>query len=337
MGTAAVFVLVNRIHYVPVVNFALTTRWNAGRHVSGETMIEEILDMGFSAVELGYDLRLDLVPGVEKMVESGAVKVDSVHNFCPLPIGAPGGHPELFTLASEDRRTREQAVHHTSETIRFAARIGATVVVTHVGNVAMKHMTNRLLDLCDRDLQFTMRYEKLRMKLQLKREKKARRQLEHLYRGLEQLLPVLEEYNMKLAIENLPTWEAFPTETEMEDILKHFGSPHLRTWHDIGHGRIRQNLGFINQERWLEKLSASMAGMHVHDVHPPGTDHVMPPKGHIDFSRLAKFGRLPILRVIEPNTRTKREDILAAHVFLKEVWDGNDKQDAEAATSKERT
>ena len=84
-------------------------------------MVEEILSLGFDHLELGYDLRMDLVPGLQKMVQERAVKVDSVHNFCPVPIGAPRGHPELYTLASTDRKIREGAIHHTSKTIRFAA------------------------------------------------------------------------------------------------------------------------------------------------------------------------------------------------------------------------
>ena len=106
--------------------FGLTTRWNAGRHTSGEALIEEILGLGFDHVELGYDLRIDLVPGVQKMVRDGTVKVNSVHNFCPVPVGAPRGHPELFTLASGDPKIREGAVHHTAKTIRYAATVGAS-------------------------------------------------------------------------------------------------------------------------------------------------------------------------------------------------------------------
>ena len=40
------------------------------------------------------------------MVEQKAVRVVSVHNFCPVPIGAPRGHPELFTFADPDDRVR---------------------------------------------------------------------------------------------------------------------------------------------------------------------------------------------------------------------------------------
>ena len=92
-----------------MIPLSLSTRWNAGRHQSGQALIEEILELGLGIVELGYDLRAELIPGVKAMVASGAVRVDSVHNFCPVPIGAPRPHPELYTPASPDRREREFA------------------------------------------------------------------------------------------------------------------------------------------------------------------------------------------------------------------------------------
>ena len=127
--------------------FAVSTHWNASRHASGETMIAEILELGFKHVELGYDLRLDLVPGVKKMVEEKAVTVLSLHNYCPVPIGAHRGHPELFTLASNDPRDRQSAIQHTEKTIRFAAEVGAKFVVTHAGNVEMDPISRELFDL----------------------------------------------------------------------------------------------------------------------------------------------------------------------------------------------
>ena len=110
-----------------MIPLAISTRWNAGRHRSGEAMIEEILDLGLGLVELGYDLRAELIPGVKTLVASGAVRVGSLHNFCPVPVGAPRPHPELYTPASPDRREREFAVIHISRTLRFAAEMGATM------------------------------------------------------------------------------------------------------------------------------------------------------------------------------------------------------------------
>ncbi len=316
------------------MQFALTTRWNAHRHTSGEAMIEEILDMGFTRVELGYDTRRDLVPGIQKMVEQRAVQVDSVHNFCPLPMSAPRGHPEIFTFGSLDLRVRELAIVHTAESIRFAASIGARAVVTHCGNIDMERYTEQLVAMAERGQQFTPLYENMKLKMLTRREKKARKQIAYWYECIERLLPVLEEQRIQLAMENLPTWEAIPTETEMETLLKHFNSPWLKSWFDMGHAQIRENLGLINVERWLERLHPHIAGMHVHDVEPPGRDHVMPPLGKTDFSRYKRFATEHILKVIEPTTRTERGDIEGALRYLRENWAAPDAPHTE--TSEQR-
>ena len=309
-----------------VMEFALSTHWNAARHARGEALIEEILELGFTRVELGYDLRLELVEGVKAMVAQGAVKVDSLHNICPVPLGASRGHPEIYTLASPDARERQQAVHYTSQTLRFAAEVGAKVVVTHAGNVAMTHYSRDLFDLAIAGQAYTPRYEKVKLKLQEQREKYVPRQLEFLYQGLDQLMPVLQETGVVLGIENLPTWEAIPTELEFEAIFRRFGDRHIRYWHDLGHGQIRQNLGFINHERWLERLEPHLAGMHVHDVAPPATDHVMPPRGQIDFKRFQRFGSLDILRVVEPSSRTPAAEVAEGLAFLKTCWQASGEQ-----------
>ena len=285
-------------------------------------MIEEILGLGFKRVELGYDLRLELVPGVKAMVAQGAVKVDSLHNICPVPMGAARGHPEIYTLGSVDARERAQAVQSTTQTIRFAAEVGARVVVTHAGNVDMPHYSRDLFDLALAGQTYSPRFEKLKIKLMEQREKHAPRQIDLLCQGLEKLLPILQETKVQLAIENLPTWEALPTEIELESIFRRFGNQHLRYWHDLGHGQIRQNLGFINHERWLERLQPHLAGMHVHDVAPPATDHVMPPRGHIDFSRFQRFGVSDIIRVVEPSSRTPASEVAEGLAHLTKVWGG---------------
>jgi sugar phosphate isomerase/epimerase len=187
------------------VNFALSTHWNASRHTSGGAMLDEIAALGFDRVELGYDTRLDLVPGIVEHVRSGAMRVGSLHNICPVPIGAPRGHPEIFTLGSPDARERASAVHHTSRTLRFAAELGATVVVTHAGNVEMDHFSYQLAELCLAGRQYDALYEKLKLRCQTQRDKKAPKQIKFLRESLEQLKPVLAETGVFLAIENLPS------------------------------------------------------------------------------------------------------------------------------------
>ena len=302
------------------MDIALTTRWNAGRHVDGQSMIEEILELGFAHIELGYDTRLDLVPGVLAMVEAGAVRIDSVHNFCPVPMESMRPHPEIYTFAHRDRRVREKAVRHTGETLRFAGRVGARTVVAHAGNVDMTRISLQLMELAETGHLFSPQYERLLMKLQDRRERKGKRQLPLVIDCLEQLFPVAEEVGVQLALEILPTWEAFPTEVEFEHLLEQFDSAPFRYWHDFGHAQIRENLGLINMERWMERLAPHMAGMHIHDVLPPGCDHVMPPRGAIDFRRFRRFAQGDVLRVIEPLPNASPQEIREALQALREAW-----------------
>ena len=303
-----------------MIPLSISTRWNAGRHRSGEAMIEEILDLGLGIAELGYDLRSELIPGVKTMLASGAIRVDSVHNFCPVPVGAPRPHPELYTPASPDRREREYAVVHMSKTLRFAAEVGAQVVVCHSGNVDMPKYSFDLVRMAARGEQFGEPYENLKLKAQIVRDKKAPKQIDYLCESLEKLVPVVKETGVKLALENLPTWEAIPSELESEKLMKRFHADGIRLWWDIGHAQIRENLGFINASRWLRRLAPHLAGMHIHDVEPPGQDHLMPPRGKVDFPALADFAQMDMVRVLEPAPDTETAQIVRAIDYLRGAW-----------------
>lgn len=300
---------------------AVSTHWNASRHASGEAMCEEILDLGINLLELGYDLRQELVPGVKAMIANGAVKVNSVHNFCPVPRGAPRGHPELYTPGSDDRREREYAVAHIKETLRFAADMGAKVVVCHSGNVSMNRFTMDLVRMAEHGEQFTSAFESLKLKAQIQRDKRAPKQIDALCDSLEKLVPAVRETGVALALENLPTWEAIPTELEAEQLMRRFAGSGIRLWWDVGHAKIRDNLGFINSRRWLERLAPHIAGCHIHAVAPPGRDHLMPPHGEIDYKSMANWIRTDILRVLEPAPGTPTEDMRQGIALIRAAWD----------------
>jgi sugar phosphate isomerase/epimerase len=302
--------------------YAISTHWNAFRHRSGEEMIEEIVrDLDLHHVELGYDLRVDLVPGVKRMVAEGAVQVNSLHNFCPVPIGAPQGHPELFVMGSLNRRVRQAALMHTTKTIRFAEELGAKVVVCHAGNVEMRRLTGKLIALCVDGKQFSPPYERIKEKLLVRREKKARAYLDHLCTSIEALLPVLDASGIALAFENLPTWESIPTETEMNTIARRFDSPRLRYWHDFGHGQIRHNLGLSAHFQCLEKLVPWLAGFHIHDTNPPAHDHLMPPEGSIDFNAFSPLIPDQALKVFEPAPGMPAEVVRQGINAIRNAWE----------------
>jgi sugar phosphate isomerase/epimerase len=304
----------------PVTTLALSTRWNAHRHRDGQAMLDAICALGFRHVELGYDLTIDLVPGVRARVADGTIVVDSVHNFCPVPVGAPRGHPELFQLASRDAREREAAVRHTLRTIELAGELGARAVVVHAGNVVMRRLTGTLLDMLGSGRRYTPRYERTRMKLLTRRARAVPKHLDALSLALEALLPRAEDAGVRLALENLPSWESLPTESELVMLFERFPSPALAAWHDIGHARVRENLGLIGARNWLERLAPHVAGFHVHDVRAPAHDHLMPPRGEIDFAPFRPFVRSGIVAVLEPAPATPQEEIRAAVCMLESLW-----------------
>jgi sugar phosphate isomerase/epimerase len=106
----------------------------------------------------------------------------------------------------------------------------------------------------------------------------------------------------------------------MESIIQHFDSPHIGYWHDMGHGQVRENVGLTNHLNWLERLSPHLVGMHVHDVVPPAGDHVMPPKGEIDFKLFRSYTRKNIPLVMEPSPHISKEDVKHGFDLLNKIW-----------------
>lgn len=300
--------------------FSLSTHWNAGRHDNGEAMLEEILGLGFTHVELGYNLHDYHLPGVRRLVASGAVRITSLHNYCPVPPNISVGHPELYTLADPKEKIRQSAVTHTAATLRLAAELGASVVVMHCGNVRMRSYTPRLRALCGKRQRYTDKYERLKLKAILVREKRVSPQLDYLLAGLDQLVPLAASLKLRLGLENLPSWEAIPSETEIAGILRRFGTDHLCYWHDTGHGQLREDLGFSNHLETVRRHLPLIGGMHVHDVRPPLEDHHMPPGGKVVFAGLAEAAALPIPLVLEPSLSIPAESVVAGWRYLQQVW-----------------
>ena len=144
--------------------------------------------------------------------------------------------------------------------------------------------------------------------------------------GLEQLIPLIEETGVRIGLENLPNFEAIPSEMETEHIAQTFGADKVCYWHDFGHAQIRQNLGLISHRHWLERLHPYLGGVHIHDVIPPIQDHAMPPQGEIDFKRFRNIGESDIVRVFEPSSRASAQDVREGLVHIRNAWQENDEQ-----------
>lgn len=303
------------------MDLSISTRWNACLHREGEPLVEEILSLGLNRIELGFDLTTMQAEGVRRMVDRGAVRVTSVHSYCPVPVGARRGHPEIWELASPSENERESAVRHTYNTIVFAAGMGASCVVAHAGNVRFwRSMTPKLIA-ARQDARFSEeKYERLKTRLFLKRERRADPHMRALEASLDELVPLAGKQNIRLALELLPSWEGIPHEREMEHLLKRYPADSFAYWHDMGHGAIRENLGFSPHLHSLRKVAPRMAGMHVHDVLPPAADHLPPGEGKLDFRTFREVLRPDLLLVMEPAPGTDAAAVKAGITRLREAW-----------------
>src|SRR5579859_4214153 len=141
--------------------YSLSTCWNSSRHTDGRAMLEEIRDLGFEYAELSHGIRISLLPGVFDAVDAGVVKISTLHNFCPLPIGINHAAPNIYKFTSLDPRERENAYKHSLKTLETAHRVGAKLVVLHMGQVEMKEYTDKLLEMVEAGLKGTPKYEKI--------------------------------------------------------------------------------------------------------------------------------------------------------------------------------
>ncbi|HQQ90314.1 MAG TPA: TIM barrel protein [Kiritimatiellia bacterium] len=308
------------------MRIALSTNWNAARHETGEPLVDEILNMGFDALELGYHMTEELAAGVRRKVEAGAVAVDSVHAFCPVPVGAPHGYPELYLLASQDDDERAMAAILLRRTLAFGASMGARAVVLHAGRVFLNAWfgnlhTGSLVEALEAEGSVEApAYQRLLAKARRRRTARVRKCFDRFCLTLDALLPEFEKAGLALCLENLPSVEAFPDEGEMAMLKQRFDTPALAYWHDMGHGEVRANLGLIRHADAARTLLPFTRGIHIHDALPPKHDHLPPGEGAIDFAAFAFYAPDTVLKVFEPAPRVKQDDLVEALRFVRRTW-----------------
>lgn len=300
--------------------YSLSSCWNSQRHIDGRAMLEEIRSLGFNSAELSHGIRISLLPGILDAVDAGIVKISSVHNFCPLPVGVERAAPNIFQFSSEDRRERENAFRHSLKTIETAARVKAPIVILHLGSVDMKDYTEKLLELAEDGKRDTPKFQKLCDEACRKREDRKEKYVNATADLLRHLIPEAERCGVMLGVENREAVEEIPFESDLDLFFREFNSPVVRYWHDTGHAQIKENLGFIGHAMHLESFTERLAGFHIHDVKYPGEDHQQPGTGCIDFAALKPFVRPEHIKVFEFKSSLDTAQVLAGVAHIKSLW-----------------
>ena len=285
-------------------------------------MLREIRSLGFEYAELSHGIRISLVPGIMEAVEAGEIKISTLHNFCPLPIGINYPAPNLFKFSSGDRREREYAWKHSLKTLEMAERLGAKLVVLHSGQVDIKDYQGKLEEMVIAGLGETPKYRKLVEEVETKREKKKDEAVRLSLEMITGLAKIAEERGLLLGVENRESVEEIPFDHDLPFFLASLPE-NVRYWHDCGHAQIKQRLGFLDHRMHLESLAPRLGGFHIHDVVATGEglhDHCPPGSGEINYEALKPFVTPEHIKVIELSPGVPAEDVQRGFAHIKSVW-----------------
>lgn len=272
-------------------------------------MLNEIRELGFEYAELGHGTRLSLVDGIQKAVATGEIKISSLHNFCPLPVGVLRPAPDYYKPSATRGDERERAVKHTLQTIEFAASLGAPVVVLHLGEVAMRDYSGKLMKLFVEGRVATPKFERIRAKAITKRIAKRGKYFDQVLRTLDEVVPKATELKVKLGFETRFSLEEIPTEDEIGELITRYGTATVGYWHDVGHVQVKENFGVTDHETLLKRYRANLLGIHLQDFAPPAFDHLPPGFGTFDFARLTPFLTPATILVWELSPRWELEQV----------------------------
>ncbi len=295
-------------------------------------MLREIRSLGFEYAELSHGIRISLLPGILEAVDAGEIKISTLHNFCPLPMGINWPAPNLFKFSAEDRRERDSALKHSLKTIETAHRVGAKLIVLHSGSADLKSnsLFSRNVDYQDKLEELALagkkdsdKYRKLMEELEDRREKRKGEPMQRSADMIRQLAEAAGEKGLLLGIENREGVEEIPFDHDLPEFLA--GLPgNVCYWHDCGHAQIKENLGFIlNHAMHLENLSPRLAGLHVHDVlqNEEGMhDHCPPGVGMIDYAALKPMVTPSHIKVLEMSPGLPSEEVARGFAHIQSVW-----------------
>jgi sugar phosphate isomerase/epimerase len=300
---------------------SLSTSWNAGSYDDARKMLFEIKDLGFSTVELSFNLLNSMVEDIAEAVNDGDIRVSSVHNYCPIPLGMDRarGLPDCYAISSSDNEERALAVKFSKLSIDNALRLKAAAVVMHCGRVEMPDATRELIRVKAGGQARSAEFIRLRDQFRLERERISGKYLSNTLLSLEELAGYAAKKKIKLGIENRFYYREIPTFEETAQIFENLKDAGLCFWYDTGHGRIMEELGFVGERDFLRRYSALTGGLHLHTVRKC-KDHFPPsPEGDVDFRAVLSGLHGNVINVIEAHKPATAEELIQSRIYIESL------------------
>ena len=284
-------------------------------------MLREIRDLGFEYAELSHGIRVSLLPGILEAVEAGEIKISSLHNFCPLPMGVSHAAPNLYQFSDERPRQRELAIKHTLKTFEFAGRVNAPLVVLHLGSMDLKDYTGKLCDDArTRPAGHAQIREALRRSRQTREAKKESSSKTFMSRSGNSCPKPKSADSSSAAKTGRRSrncrWKATSSFSSASS-----NSPHIWSTGTTAATRKSRRTSASSTMRCIwRSLAPRLAGFHVHDVIFPAGDHAAPGTGTVDYAALKPFVKPEHIKVFELSPSLPVEAVKCGVMHVKAIW-----------------
>lgn len=313
--------------------FAFSTSWNWRGTDSGTRVVEEVLALGFDAMELNYKVTREMMKTITPYVEQGRLTVPSVHNVFPF-YDDKRFDTDSRLLGYEDEELRLKAVELTIASVDAGHALGAQALVVHPGVVPFRDPTPGPGGLTGEECDYTMKqlwlnhgpqspeFLSFRDEFLGFRQKRMGGEMERILKSLETVANHIVQKNipMRLGLENRPMAFQIPTFTELKTLLDALAGAPVGFWFDTGHGAMMRHMGFFDDTAEAPAFADQLVGMHIHDV--VGVDDHWAPYTREGLAPYLELIRRSPVKVIELGVKNQPDDIVAGMRRLKAALAG---------------
>ena len=293
---------------------AISTTWNFSCHSNIEEQLLQIKEVGFDAIEIGYNFTDVRLKELKPLLSAMDIKVASVHNFCPLPpkFLLNRFFTDYYRLSAPRESERRKAVDYTKRSVDTARSLSCGILVIHAGTIEIKRdYTKALFRLYNEGKFGSGEYLMAKQKILVARQKMSKPYIQAVTKSLDEVLSHAHSMGVKIGLETRYYPHEIPNIQEAEDLLNRFNDKGLVYWHDIGHGEANERLSITAHSDFLSRFAKYMHGIHLHDLIGID-DHMAPFSGDFDFSRITPYMNDSLIKVIEAHPPATPEQIKEA-------------------------